>query len=161
MNTEFAPISVRRRQAWLGGPATQPTFAMIKSHILYEDRVDEVLNRIRTEGFAMLLTKPRELSGDEITELYQEHLKAPYWQALVKSVSGPVLPMVLFAPNAVKKWRELLGSSNSMTADPLSLRGMYGSRITMANNVAHGSDSRQSADRELSIFFQGTISLRG
>lgn len=142
-------------------PPIQQTFALIKAHMVVSGRAGIVISRVLELGLTVAVATSTILSGDQIAQLYQEHVKKGYWRDLLNSVSGPCVPMVLIGPRAVAVWREALGATDSMKAAQGTLRQMFGSRTTIADNVAHGSDSREAAQRELAIFFPRSLTLHG
>lgn len=137
----------------------QATFAMIKSHIAAGPRAAIVINRILNDEFVIAAMMKTVLSLPQIEWLYRAHKGRPYYNDLVQSVSGPVIPMALLGPEPVTKWRALLGATNSAEAVDGTLRRAYGSHTLIADNVAHGSDSEQAARDELAYFFPSEIRL--
>lgn len=143
----------------VGMPGSECTFAMIKSAAVREEATGAILVRILGEGFTIAAARKVELSGIQIAALYQDHVRKPYWPDIVTSVAGDVVIMILAGKNAVMGWREIMGATDSSKAEPSTLRHEFGSRTTLADNVVHGSDSRQAADREIRLFFPQAISL--
>lgn len=152
----------KHRLRWIGGEHdTETTFALIKTHAIAEGLLPAILNRIIGEGFIIVVGHIGEMTGAEVAALYYEHSKMPYWPELMRSVFGLVLPLVLKRHDAVRHWRNVLGNKHASLAKTGTLRAEFGSRIIPANNVAHGSDSRRSADREIGLFFPTAILVRG
>jgi nucleoside-diphosphate kinase len=145
-------------------PRTDYTFAMIKSHIFdhrewseakwqSEAKFGAIVSEIFKANLVIEKMVRTALTANEIQALYAEHIDKPYWDSLRESVQGIVVPMVLSGSNVTKRWRDVLGATNPATADPYSLRGRFGNHRVMANNVAHGSDSPESAKREIELMF--------
>eukprot|EP00794_Sanderia_malayensis_P010751 gene10751-11901_t len=129
------------------------TLALIKPDALVN--MGEILNIIQSEEFVICHAKMVQLSRQEAGEFYAEHNGKAFFEGLLDFMtSGPILAMELMSKNAVKKWRGLLGPTNTMRAKeeaPGSIRAMFGSDGT--RNACHGSDSDQSAKREADFFF--------
>ncbi|KAL9228499.1 hypothetical protein vseg_004075 [Gypsophila vaccaria] len=133
----------------------EKTLAMIKPDGVsgnYSDRIKEV---ILESGFSITRELRTQLDEDSVKEFYAEHSSKSFFTALVKYMtSGPVLVMVLEKDNAVADWRKLIGPTDAEKAKvthPQSIRAMCGSNAE--RNCVHGSDSVQSASREISFFF--------
>src|SRR5699024_3578492 len=95
-----------------------------------------------------MLTIPRELAERH----YGEHQGKPFFEGLVSFItSGPVVAMVLEGENAIGGWRGLMGATNPADAAPGTIRGDYAT--TIDENVAHGSDAPETAQREIGLFF--------
>jgi nucleoside-diphosphate kinase len=136
------------------------TFGLIKSHAVRKGLVGVVLDRVLAVELIVLMAGATRLSGEQIVALYGQHTHKPYWRGLLDSVSGPVVPMLLAGRNAVETWRTLLGATDSAWADIGTLRGDFGNKDLVAENVAHGSDSLAAAKREIALFFPKIILRR-
>lgn len=128
------------------------TFVMVKPDGVRRRLVGEVIGRLERKGLTLvrmrMLTIDRELAGRH----YAEHTEKPFFGELVDFItSGPVVAMEWAGPKAVSIVRTLMGPTNPVEAPPGTLRGDYGSVIT--ENIVHGSDSPQSAEREIRLFF--------
>ena len=94
------------------------------------------------------------VTAEQAAANYAEHLGKPFYEGLVEYVtSGPVVKMVVSGPEAVKLCRKLMGVTNPLDAAPGTIRGDFG--VVLDANVIHGSDSPESAEREIGIFFGG------
>jgi nucleoside-diphosphate kinase len=83
---------------------------------------------------------------------YAEHEGKPFFDGLVAFItSGPLVAMILEGPNAIEAARQLIGATNGIEAAPGSIRGDYA--LEVRRNLVHGSDSRESAEREIAIYF--------
>lgn len=132
--------------------ATERTFIMVKPDGVTRGLVGEVIRRLERKGLtlvnARVLTIDEELAGRH----YAEHVEKPFYPDLLEFItSGPVVAMEWSGPSAVGVARTLMGPTDPTAASPGTIRGDYGLEITQ--NIVHGSDSTQSAERELAIFF--------
>ncbi|XP_069689055.1 nucleoside diphosphate kinase homolog 7 isoform X2 [Periplaneta americana] len=135
------------------GVLKQRTFVMLKPDIT--DKMGQVLKLIIENGFKITKLKMAQMTKEHALTFYEEHKGKPFLPFLIEYMtSGPVVAMELLADNGVKKWRELLGPTDSEQARkdaPSSIRARFGK--DKSYNAAHGSDSCESAERELDIFF--------
>lgn len=132
--------------------AVEHTFLMVKPDGVRRGLVGEVVSRFERKGLklekAKMLTIDEELAGRH----YAEHVDKPFFGELVSFItSGPVFAMEWSGESAVSVARTVMGPTNPAEAPPGSIRGDFGLIIT--ENIVHGSDSPQSAERELGIFF--------
>jgi nucleoside-diphosphate kinase len=108
---------------------------------------------IEGKGYKLVGLKMIKLSSDIAEKHYAEHIGKPFYNSLIKFItSGPVIAMVWQGPGVVQGLRNLMGSTNPLDAQPGSLRGTYG--VDISHNVVHGSDSIDSATREIELYFQ-------
>lgn len=132
--------------------ATESTFIMVKPDGVRRGLVGEVISRFERKGMA--LDKMRMLSIDEdlASRHYAEHVDKPFFGDLVAFVtSGPVVAMQWSGESAVSVARTLMGTTNPVESAPGTIRGDFGLAIT--ENIVHGSDSTESAERELALYF--------
>ena len=132
--------------------AVERTLILIKPDAVRRRLAAEILGRIEARGFDVragkLLTASRELGETH----YAEHREKPFFGELVDFItSGPTLAFVLEGEGAVATCRKTIGATNPADADPGSLRGEFA--LAMPNNLVHGSDSPESAEREIGIWF--------
>jgi len=129
------------------------TLALIKPDAV--SNMGEIVNIIQSEDFVICQAQMIQLSRQEAMGFYAEHEGKPFFDGLIEFMtSGPIVAMELMAHDAVKKWRSLLGPTNTLRAReeaPGSIRAVFGSDGT--RNACHGSDSDVSAERETSFFF--------
>ncbi len=131
--------------------STQRTFAFLKPDSVKNRLVGEVLARLERKGFTLKHLRLHQITHKEAESLYSVHKGKPFFQELVDHVtSGPVVLMVLQAPNAVETLRKVIGVTNPLTAEPGTIRGDFSVSITA--NVIHASDSAENAKKESSIF---------
>ncbi len=130
------------------------TFAMVKPDGVARGLVGEVIGRFERKG--LRLERIRRLQIDEaMAKLhYAEHEEKPFFGELVEFItSGPVVAMEWSGESAVGVARTLMGTTDPKQAAPGTIRGDFG--LVVTNNIVHGSDSPESAERELGIFFGG------
>ena len=132
--------------------AVEHTYVMVKPDGVARGLVGEVISRFERKGLTLenlrMLTITEELAGRH----YAEHTEKPFFGELVEFItSGPVVAMEWSGEGAVAVARTLMGVTNPAEAAPGTIRGDFGLIIT--HNIVHGSDSVQSAERELEIFF--------
>ena len=130
----------------------EKTFLMVKPDGVQRDLIGEVVSRFEKKGFklvgAKLMLIDKELAGKH----YQEHKERSFFGELVDFItSGPVFAMVWEGNNVVQIARDMMGKTNPADAAPATVRGDYGLSIGM--NIIHGSDSLESAEREINLFF--------
>ncbi len=138
--------------------AVERTFLMIKPDGVRRGLVGEVIGRFERKGFT--LEKMRMLSIDEALahRHYAEHVDKGFFPDLLEFItSGPVVAMEWSGEGAIGAARALMGATNPADAAPGTIRGDYGAIIT--ENIVHGSDGPESAERELSIFFSPEAGL--
>jgi nucleoside-diphosphate kinase len=132
--------------------SVERTFIMIKPDGVERGLVGEVIGRFERKG--LRLDKIRGLQIDEelARRHYGEHIDKPFFGDLVSFItSGPVVAMEWSGESAVSVARALMGTTDPKQAAPGTIRGDYGLIVT--TNIVHGSDSVESAERELSLFF--------
>ena len=125
---------------------------MIKPDAVERGLVGEIISRFEDKG--MNLEKIRRLTIDVglASRRYAEHVEMPFYAELVQFISsGPVIAMEWSGESAISVCRTLMGATDPKEAAPGTIRGDYG--IVVTNNLVHGSDSPESAARELEIFF--------
>jgi len=131
----------------------QHTYAMLKPGFYH--RLGEALDRIYQEGLIVANLRFGWVSRDTAALFYQEHEGKPFYETLVRYItSGPIVALELVGPNAIAKWRQIIGPTyleRAKSEAPNSLRALYARSTT--ENFAHGSDSPTSAARELGIIF--------
>jgi nucleoside-diphosphate kinase len=128
------------------------TFVMIKPDAVARGLVGEIISRIEHKGLKVAQMKMMTLTRELAEENYAEHRDKPFYGDLVDYVmQGPVVVMVLEGEQAVPVARTLIGATHPAEAAPGTIRGDFGLLIT--ENIVHGSDSTESAEREIGIFF--------
>jgi nucleoside-diphosphate kinase len=130
------------------------TFAIIKPDAVRSGHAGRILTRIEAAGFTIRALRMIRMSKREAEGFYYVHRERPFFGGLTDFMSsGPCLVMCLEAPDAIRKWRALMGATDPAKADPGTLRKEFGASID--NNATHGSDASETATFELSYFFRG------
>jgi nucleoside-diphosphate kinase len=130
------------------------TFAIIKPDAFAAGNAGRILARIYAEGFKVVGLKKLYMSKVEAEGFYYVHQERPFFGELTEFMSsGPCLVMVLEAPGAIKKWRDLMGATNPAQAEAGTLRKEFGTSI--GENATHGSDAPETAAFEIPYFFSG------
>lgn len=131
------------------------TFVMVKPDGVRRRLAGEVIKRIEAKGYSIVEMKLFTIDEDLAKRHYAEHTEKPFFGELVSFItSGPVVAMVVEGDDAVKGSRQIMGATNPLEAVPGSIRGDFASVIT--ENIVHGSDSPESATREIGLFFPGS-----
>lgn len=132
--------------------ALQKTYIMIKPDGVRNGHVGEIVNRFERAGLSFERMELGMVTIDQAKSNYAEHEGKPFYDGLVSYItSGPVVKMVVSGEGAVAKCRSLMGATDPAAAAPGTIRGDFG--LVMDENVIHGSDSPESAEREMGIFF--------
>ena len=128
------------------------TFFMIKPDGVQRNLVGEIISRVEAKGFSITKIKMMTISKELAEQHYGEHKDKPFFNDLVSFItSGPVVAMQVEGENVVLQIRNLMGATNPSESTPGSIRGDLATELD--KNVVHGSDSDESAERELFLFF--------
>lgn len=131
----------------------QKTFVMIKPDGVRKGLTEEIIKRFEKEGLKVEQKEQKQLSDEEAEELYSIHEGKPFFKPLIDFVtSGQVVTMVISGENVIERVREIMGATNPQEAAPGTIRADYAKEIE--ENIIHGSDSEESARREIAIFFK-------
>jgi nucleoside-diphosphate kinase len=130
----------------------ESTLLIVKPDGVRRGLIGEVLRRIEAKGFRIdemrMFTIPRETAEEH----YGEHRDKPFYDELVEFITGgPVVVAKVTGESAIDAWRTMMGPTNPISAAPGSIRGDFATLI--GENIVHGSDSAESAARELKLFF--------
>lgn len=129
------------------------TFVMIKPDGVQRGLVGRIIQKFEDKGLKTVCLKMQHISKDLASTHYAEHKGKPFYDGLVKYInSGPVVSMVLMGDEAVSVVRTIVGTTNPKVAPPGSIRGDFG--MDTSRNIVHASDSKESAEREISLFFR-------
>ena len=132
--------------------AIESTLLIVKPDGVQRGLVGEVLRRVEAKGLAIEAMKLFTIERTIAEEHYGEHREKPFFGELVDFITGgPVVVAKVTGENAITCWRTLMGPTNPVDAPPGSIRGDYATLI--GENIVHGSDSPESAVRELALFF--------
>jgi len=130
------------------------TFAIIKPDAVKAGKAGRILARIEDAGFTIRGLRLVHLTKREAEGFYAVHRERPFFGSLTDFMSsGPCIVMMLEAPEAIKKWRTLMGATDPTKADAGTLRKEFGTSIEF--NATHGSDAPETAAFELGYFFRG------
>ena len=128
------------------------TFAIIKPDAVKAGVTGRILARIESEGFRIVAMRQQHLTKAEAEGFYAVHKERPFFGELVDFITGgPVVVMALEGPEAIAVARKLMGKTKFTEAEPGTIRGDYAHDLSA--NLVHGSDSPESAARELKLFF--------
>jgi nucleoside-diphosphate kinase len=128
------------------------TFFMIKPDGVQRNLVGEIISRVEAKGFSITKIKMMTISKELAEQHYGEHKDKSFFNDLVSFItSGPVVAMQVEGENVVLQIRNLMGATNPSESTPGSIRGDLATELN--KNVVHGSDSDESAERELGLFF--------
>ncbi len=128
------------------------TFSIIKPNAVKKNAIGDIVKHFEENGLRIAAMKLALLSKEKCELFYAEHKERPFFGELVSFMtSGPVVLMCLQGEGAVLKNRDLMGATDPKKANPGTIRAKHGDSI--GENAVHGSDSLESAKRELAIFF--------
>ncbi len=126
---------------------------MVKPDGVQRALIGEIVSRFEKKGFQLVGAKLMNISEDLAKEHYGEHKERPFFGELVDFItSGPVFAMVWEGKDVILTARNMMGKTNPSEAAPGSIRGDYA--VQVSNNIIHGSDSAESAVREIGLFFK-------
>lgn len=129
------------------------TFLMVKPDGVSRQLIGEIVSRFEKKGFRLVGAKLMQISDELAKKHYAEHKERPFFNDLVAFItSGPVFAMVWEGENIIATARQMMGKTNPAEAAPGTIRGDYG--VIVSKNIIHGSDSPESAKREISLFFR-------
>ncbi|MBM39216.1 MAG: nucleoside-diphosphate kinase [Chloroflexi bacterium] len=133
----------------------ETTLILVKPDGVQRGLVGEVIGRLERKGLRISGLKMIQASEELANKHYGEHVGKPFFDSLVSFItSSPLIALAVEGENAVEVSRNLMGATNPKEAAPGTIRGDYG--LTIGMNIIHGSDSLESAARELAIFFENS-----
>lgn len=128
------------------------TLVLVKPDGVARRLVGEVLSRLERKGLALVAVELRTLDRATAEAHYAEHVGKPFFEPLIEFItSGPLLAAVAEGPRAIETWRAMMGPTDPVRAPSGTVRGDFGLIVT--ENLVHGSDSPESAAREIALFF--------
>ena len=131
---------------------SERTLVLVKPDGVRRGLVGEVVSRLERKGLTLVALELRTLARETAEEHYGEHRERPFFGELVEFITGgPLVALVVEGPRAVEAVRTLMGVTDPVKSAPGSLRGDYA--LEIGQNLVHGSDSPESAKREIGIFF--------
>jgi len=134
--------------------APERTLVLVKPDAVARGLVGEVLDRLERKGLRLVALELRTLDRETAEEHYAEHRGKDFFDSVIAFItSGPLVAAVAQGPRAVETWRAMMGPTDPVKAPSGTIRGDFGLLVT--ENLVHGSDSPQSAAREVALFFPG------
>ncbi|RHA41662.1 nucleoside-diphosphate kinase [Cellulomonas rhizosphaerae] len=137
-------------------PVQQRTLVLVKPDGVRRSLAGEILRRIEAKGYTLVAVELRQASDELLAEHYEEHAGKPFLAPLVEFMgSGPVLAVVVEGHRAIEGFRSLAGATDPTVAAPGTIRGDLGRDwgLKVIQNLVHGSDSEESAAREIALWF--------
>jgi nucleoside-diphosphate kinase len=132
--------------------AAERTLILVKPDAFERGLTGDVIARFERKGFRIVALKLMRLERELAQRHYAEHAEKPFFGDLVEFITGgPLVAMVLEGARAVDGARQVIGATDPLQASPGSIRGDYATEVTF--NLVHGSDSPESAVREIALFF--------
>ncbi|MCA9036500.1 MAG: nucleoside-diphosphate kinase [Planctomycetaceae bacterium] len=132
--------------------AIERTLILVKPDGVHRRLIGSVISRIENKGLGIVAMKMLQVSSAQSKQHYAEHVEKPFYSELEDFItSAPVVAMIVQGPEAVSVMRTLIGATNGRAAAPGTIRGDFGASKQM--NLIHGSDSVESANREIAIYF--------
>lgn len=133
--------------------AVEQTFSIIKPNAMKKNAIGDIVSMFEANGLKIAAAKITVLSKGKAEEFYAEHKARPFFGELVSFMtSGPVMLMCLQGEGAVLKNRDIMGATDPKKANVGTIRAKFGDNV--GENAVHGSDSVESAQRELALFFE-------
>jgi len=130
---------------------------MVKPDGVRRGLVGEIVSRFEQKGFKIVALKMMTASPELVGEHYAEHKERPFFGGLVSFLSGgPVVAMCVEGEQVIAEWRRMMGATRPWDSAPGTIRFEFAT--TVDENVVHGSDSAESASRELGLWFNGELS---
>jgi nucleoside-diphosphate kinase len=130
----------------------EKTFIMVKPDGVQRGLIGEIVRRFEQKGMQLVAAKLMNVSRELAEKHYEEHKEKPFFGELVDFItSGPVFAMVWQGNDAIAISRMMMGKTKPVDAQPGTIRGDYALSVT--NNIIHGSDSPENAEREIALWF--------
>ncbi|CAA9337512.1 MAG: Nucleoside diphosphate kinase [uncultured Nocardioidaceae bacterium] len=140
----------------MSSPESQRTFVLLKPDTVRRGLVGTVLDRFERRGLRVVAMEQRTIDGELADQHYAEHVERDFYPPLRAFVtSGPVVALVLEGDQAIEVVRGLNGATDGRKAAPGTIRGDFS--LSNRENLVHGSDSAESAEREIGIWFPGLV----
>ena len=132
---------------------SERTFIMIKPDGVARGLIAKIIKRFEQRGFKLVAMKYMKADEELLKQHYGDLSAKPFFSSLVEFIgSGPVVPMVWEGKDVVKQGRQMMGETNPLTSKPGSIRGDFS--IDLGRNIIHGSDSVESAKKEINLWFK-------
>ena len=136
--------------------STERTLILLKPDAVQRSLRGEILRRIEAKGYGILALSQRVATAEELASHYAEHEGKPFYAPLVEYMGqGPIVAVVAEGERVIEGFRSLAGATDPTAAAPGTIRGDLGRQwdLPVIQNLVHGSDSPESAEREISIWF--------
>lgn len=131
---------------------SERSLVLVKPDGVSRGLIGEVISRIERKGMSIVALDLRTLDRETAETHYAEHREKPFFGSLVDFItSGPLVALVVEGPRAIEAFRALAGATDPVKAAPGTIRGDFA--LEVQNNIVHGSDSPESAEREIKFFF--------
>jgi nucleoside-diphosphate kinase len=138
----------------VSAPTAERSLVLVKPDGVARGLVGQVVARLEAKGLRLVAAELRTLTAEVAEEHYGEHRERPFFGSLVEFItSGPLLALVVEGPRAIEAFRALAGATDPVKAAPGTIRGDFA--LEVQSNIVHGSDSPESATREIALFFPG------
>lgn len=132
---------------------TERTFIAIKPDAVQRGMIGKIVQRIEDKGYKIVALKMIQVSDEQAAAHYAEHYGKPFYPNLVRFItSAPIVAMVVEGESAISGMRQIMGKTNPANAEVGTIRGDFSPEMSF--NVIHGSDSPESAAREIAIYFK-------
>lgn len=136
----------------VSAPTAERTLVLVKPDGVARGLVGQVITRLESKGLRLVAAELRTLTTEVAEEHYGEHRERPFFGSLVEFItSAPLLALVVEGPRAIEAFRALAGATDPVKAAPGTIRGDHA--LEVQSNIVHGSDSPESAAREIALFF--------
>jgi nucleoside-diphosphate kinase len=136
----------------VSAPTAERTLVLVKPDGVARGLVGEVVSRLEAKGLRLVAAELRTLTAEVAETHYAEHRERPFFASLVEFItSGPLMALVVEGPRAIEAFRALAGATDPVKAAPGTIRGDFA--LEVQSNIVHGSDSPESAAREIALFF--------
>ena len=131
----------------------EKTLSIIKPDAVERNLEEKITEIFLKKDLKIQSRKKIRITREEAAEFYLEHQTKPFFEKLCEYLSsGPIIVMILEGENAISKSRKIMGATNPAEADPETIRNLYG--LSIDKNSVHGSDSLESAKKEIKFFFK-------
>jgi nucleoside-diphosphate kinase len=138
----------------VSAPTAERSLVLVKPDGVARGLVGQVVARLEAKGLRLVAAELRTLTAEVAEQHYAEHRERPFFGSLVEFITGgPLLALVVEGPRAIEAFRALAGATDPVKAAPGTIRGDFA--LEVQNNIVHGSDSPDSAAREIALFFPG------
>ncbi|BCE02213.1 nucleoside-diphosphate kinase [Marinicellulosiphila megalodicopiae] len=135
--------------------AIEKTLSIIKPNAVKQKHVGEIISMLEQNNLRISQMRMLQLDNVQAKMFYQEHIGKSFFDELLNfMLSGEIVVLKLEGENAIARYRELMGATNPCDAKEGSIREKFGDKTDLTQNAVHGSDSKESAKRELALFFK-------